>query len=436
MAADDRLQRLLGGEVLAPLRLRLRQRFERAAAGAQVPCFRIERLTPPEHAALAALQGRSARFTASVPVDVALIDATLREAGVADSLRTALEQLDGRIVDRAAERAVVHSQWREVVAGCTHPALASLLQTASGLGLLKRLAGQSHAQAARALAGAQAVLQQLPAAGVTRAQLAAKVLGDAHALDTGCMIATLVLAVLRFMLSDKAMIDPQGNAGPPQVPLIPAGSGHNEPSAGERFEDADAEGLSARDLWASAGVLVNELARPVLVLNLPGLATPGEPTYLSLRRLLRSRPHWAVQDCAVFVCENPNLLAIAADHLGAACAPLVCTDGMPAAAQRSVLTQLAEAGAALHYHGDFDWPGLRIGNHVMREHGAKPWRFGAADYLAALGIAAQPGRLLQGATVEASWDAALAAVMRRAAQAIDEEMVADALLQDLALQSG
>lgn len=408
MAADDRLQRLLGGEVLAPLRLRLRQRFERAAAGAQVPCFRIERLTPPEHAALAALQGRSARFTASVPVDVALIDATLREAGVADSLRTALEQLDGRIVDRAAERAVVHSQWREVVAGCTHPALASLLQTASGLGLLKRLAGQSHAQAARALAGAQAVLQQLPAAGVTRAQLAAKVLGDAHALDTGCAVATLVLAMLRSAVNHEASVDPQ---------------------------DADAEGLSARDLWASAGVLVNELARPVLVLNLPGLATPGEPTYLSLRRLLRSRPHWAVQDCAVFVCENPNLLAIAADHLGAACAPLVCTDGMPAAAQRSVLTQLAKAGAALHYHGDFDWPGLRIGNHVMREHGAKPWRFGAADYLAALGIAAQPGRLLQGATVEASWDAALAAVMRRAAQAIDEEMVADALLQDLALQS-
>lgn len=436
MAADDRLQRLLGGEALAPLRLRLRQRFERCAAGEQLPGFRIERLTPAEHAALAALQGRSARFAASMPVDVALIDATLRQAGVADSLRIALEQLDGRIVDRAGERALVQTQWREVVAGSTHPALASLLQTAAGLGLLKRLAGQSQARAARAVALAEAVLQHLPAPGVTRAQLAATVLGDAHALDTGCTVATLVLAVLRRSLNDAAGLDPQGNAGPPQVFLIPAVGGHGDPSASGHFEEARAEGLSTRDLWASAGVLVNELARPALVLNLPGLAHPGEPTYLSLRRLLRSPPEWALRGRTVFVCENPNLLAIAADHLGAACAPLVCTEGMPAAAQRTLLSQLSQAGAALRYHGDFDWPGLHIGNHVLREHGASAWRFGAADYQTALSSAPAAGRLLQGAAVEASWDEALAAAMGLALQAIDEEMVADALLQDLAAPSG
>ncbi|UUZ63717.1 TIGR02679 family protein [Polaromonas sp. P1-6] len=409
MAADDRLQRLLGGEPLAQLRLRLRQRFERAGSGAEVQGFRIERLTAAEHAALAALQGRPARFAASMQVDVATIDAALRQAGVADSLRAALEQLDGRIVDRAAEREAVQTQWREVLAGCDNPALASLLQTPAGIGLLKRLAGQNHAVAAHSLAGAEAVLNQLPAHGVTRAQLAANVLGDAHALDTGCTVATLVLAVLRSALTHEASLDP---------------------------EDADPEGLSPRDLWASAGVLVNELARPALVLNLPGVAAPGEPAYLSLRSLMRSPPEWAVQGRTVFVCENPNLLAIAADHLGARCAPLVCTEGMPAAAQRTVLAQLAQAGAALRYHGDFDWPGLRIGNHVMREHGAGPWRFGAADYQAALGAAPSPGRLLQGAAVEASWDEALAAAMRMALQAIDEEMVADPLLQDLASWSG
>lgn len=405
MASDDRLQRLLGGEPLAPLRRRLRQRFERATSGAEVQGFRIERLTAAEHAALAALQGRPARFAASMQVDVAMIDAALRQAGVAASLRAALEQLDGRIVDRAAEREAAQTHWREVLDGCDNPALASLLQTSTGIGLLKRLAGQRPALAACSLAGADVVLKQLPARGMTRAQLAATVLGDAHALDTGCAVATLVLAVLRATLNDEAALDPEG---------------------------ADPDGLSPRDVWASAGVLVNELARPALVLNLPGLAVPGEPAYLSLRSLLRSPPEWAVQDHTVFVCENPNLLAIAADHLGARCAPLVCTEGMPAAAQRTLLAQLARAGATLRYHGDFDWPGLRIGNHVMREHGAAPWRFGAADYQAALGTAPSPGRPLQGAAVEASWDAALAAAMRRAGQAIDEEMVADPLLQDLA----
>jgi uncharacterized protein (TIGR02679 family) len=108
---------------------------------------------------------------------------------------------------------------------------------------------------------------------------------------------------------------------------------------------------------------------------------------------------------------------------------------MPAEAQRTLLAQLARAGAALRYHGDFDWSGLRIGNHVMREHGAGPWHFDAADYQAALGTASLPGRSLQGAAVEASWDAVLAAAMRGAGQAIDEEMVADLLLQDLVSRS-
>ena len=408
MAADDRLQRLLGGEPLAQLRLRLRRRFARTASGADAQGFRIERLSAPEHAALAALQGRPTRFATSMQVDVAAIDAALRQSGVADSLRAALEQLDGRIVDRAAEREAAQTRWHEVLGGATHPALASLLQTPAGSGLLKRLAGKNHATAARSLAGAEAVLRQLPAHGVTRAQLAANVLGDAHALDPGFAVATLVLAVLRSALTRDASLGSQ---------------------------DGELEDLRTRNLWASSGVLVNELARPVLVLNLPGVAALGEPGYLSLRCLLRSPPEWAVQGLAVFVCENPNLLAIAADHLGARCAPLVCTEGMPAAAQRTLLTQLTQAGAALRYHGDFDWPGLRIGSHVMREHGACAWRFGAADYQAALRTAPSPGRLLQGAAVEASWDNALAAAMGAALQAIDEEMVAELLLQDLASRS-
>jgi uncharacterized protein (TIGR02679 family) len=158
-----------------------------------------------------------------------------------------------------------------------------------------------------------------------------------------------------------------------------------------------------RETWARAGVLVNELARPALFLNLPTSGTesdrwpPGEPAYASLRSLLRAPPRWDAAGRNVYVCENPNLLAIAADRCGAGCAPLVCTDGMPAAAQRCLLSQLVQADARLRYHGDFDWPGLRIGNHVMREHGAEPWRFGAIDYLAAVRAAASMAHPLRAA---------------------------------------
>lgn len=404
MESDIRLERLLGGEPLAALRRRLRQRFELAATQVAVQTFRIDRLTVVEHKALAALQGRPSRFAASMQIDVGVIDSALRQSGVADSLRDALEHLDGRIVNRAAERLSRQNQWHLLRDECVHTGLAGLFRVPSNLGLLKRLSSQNCAVAARFLGETEAVLNRLPAQGITRAQLAAQVLGNAHALDAGCVVSTLVLAVLKY-------------------------TSRPEQGTTEITENSD------RELWAKAGVLVNELSRPALMLNLPSVGTPGEPTYLSLRNLLRSPPRWAVQGRMIFVCENPNVIAVAADQLGASCAPMICTEGMPAAAQRTICTQMAQAGATLRYHGDFDWPGIRIGNHMMREHGAQPWRFSALDYLAALTIAPRPGRLLSGAESEASWDAVLAKEMRTGQQAIDEEMVAELLIQDLAQQN-
>ena len=419
---DERLQRLLGGASLAALRKRLRQRYELAAASERPPeTFRIGNLAPEERDALAALQGQRPSLALSIRVDVPAVDAALLRAGVAASLRDALERLDGPIANRAAERDARQTQWLEVWCRCTHPTLLALLQTAAGTRLAKRVTGQDPPTAATLLAQAEAVLCRLPAPGVTRAQLAAGALGDAHALDASRPVATLVLAALRH-----------GQAAQDEV----AESDNAESNRAEADSaESEARGNSARDLWAGAGVLVNELARPALFLNLPVdgcSAIAGEPAYLSLRALLRSPPRWRVERRTVYVCENPNLLAIAADHLGPRCAPLVCTDGMPAAAQRSLLSQLAQAGADLRYHGDFDWPGLRIGIQVMTAHGAAPWRFGAADYRDALRVAPRPGRLLQGADIEAPWDAELAAAMRSARRAVDEEMVAASLLEDLA----
>lgn len=391
---DARLQRLLGGEALAGLRKRLRQRYQR---GASIGVLRLGALSEAEHAALAALAGRPARHVRSMQIDAAEIDSALARAGLAVSLRDALEQIDGPIIDLIAERQQVRSQWQQLVEDCEHPGLRSALQTSIGLGLLKRLCHSRPEAGARLIRDADRVLQRLPAAGIPRAQLAVAALGDAHALDAGSPVGTLVLTALRH-----------GAA-------------------------ADLDGERARELWAAAGVLVNELARPALALNLPGPtgANPGEPAYLSLRRLLRSPPAWAVMGRPVFVCENPNLLAIAADQLGPNCAPLVCTDGMPAAAQRVLLVQLRAAGATLHYHGDFDWPGLRIGNQMVREHAARPWCFSTADYHAAVAGAPRPGRPLDDAAVSALWDDTLADAMLAERLAIDEEGLADVLLDDL-----
>jgi uncharacterized protein (TIGR02679 family) len=301
-----------------------------------------------------------------------------------------------RRLDRAAERSERSRAWAAVFGAVTAPPLAQWTASVAQRGQLKRLAAGSPEAASQLLARAERVLERLPASGIPRSQLAAEALGDAHALDAGRPLATLLLLALR------------------------------------------AREERPRDTWARLGVLVNERAKPVLVLNLPAAPDSalgnlvrlareqGEPLHLSLRSLLRSNARWQVAGSDVFVCENATLLAIAADRLGASCAPLVCTDGMPSASQRTLLRQLADHGAHLRYHGDFDWPGINIANYVLRSFGATAWRFDARHYVP------RAGRALAGAPVEASWDPELAGALSAGGAVLEEEAVAGPLLEDLA----
>ena len=361
--ADERLRRILGGDHLVSLRKRLRQRFERAPVDGSVESFRLGKLSIEEHAALSHLLGRPQRYSSSLTIDVGLVDAAFQNAGIAASLRDALERLDGPIAHLATDRLKVEMLWSEVIAGCDHPLCAALLRIAPGLGLLRRLSRQSPSAAAELCRRAEAVLRRLPAQGVTRSQLAADVLGDAHALDGGQPTATLVLAALRLSLHRR-----------------------DERLMTRNRQSDDGSPRRDRDTWAKAGVLVNELARPVLSLNLPTTGSKERRPSTGRARLRLSAIAAAFP--AVLGCRRQDGLRLREPQpagncrrsLGSRLCALVCTDGMPAAAQRCLLSQLAKARASLCYHGDFDWPGLRIGNHVMREYGARPWRFGAADY--------------------------------------------------------
>jgi uncharacterized protein (TIGR02679 family) len=413
MVRHERLQRLLGGAPLLALRQRLRQRYQRGLEGGITTLGQLNDL---ERAALCGILGRRLGQGASMRIDIAEIDVALRHGALAESLRDALEILDGPIANLTAQRASAQQRWQSLSANCAEPRLAALIGDARGLGLLKRVAGSDPELAGRLCATAQRVLEKLPATALARSHLAADVLADAHGLDQGRPVATLVLAALRR----RSPVEPDSNL--------------------------ETEGdETAREIWAGAGVLVNELARPALFLNLPGSVSgagpemagrSGEPGYLSLRALLRSPPAWDVAGRTVFVCENPNLVAIAADALGVHCAPMVCTDGMPAAAQRTLLLQLRAAGARLLYHGDFDWPGIGIGNVVMRQFGALPWRYQAQDYRAATATAATADwRQLGPASIVAQWDGGLSDEMSACGRAIDEEAVAQMLLQDLNLEN-
>ena len=392
--ARERLERLLGGPDLGGLRERLRRRYELGRTG---DTFTLGTISAHERRALEGLLGQRARPAGSMQLSVAELNKALSRAGLATSLQDALEQLDGPIRQIAAERASQAARWEAAFAACKSAPLTALIGGSAGRGLVKRLAGADPDRGKVLLEAAARVIECLPAAGVPLSHLAAQALGDSHALDESRPAATLVVAALR-------------------------GAGIDE---------------RPRDFWAKWGVLVGELASPALVLNLsadtdtPGgrlvqkALESGEPLHLSLRMLLRAPPRWRVNGRRVLVCENPAVVAMAADRLGTRCAPLVCTDGMPSAAQRVLLGQLAAADAILHYHGDFDWPGLTIANFVIRSFKAQPWRFRSDDYIAT------EGRPLEGTLVAADWDSALAPKMAEHGYALDEEAVMDQLLHDL-----
>jgi uncharacterized protein (TIGR02679 family) len=181
----------------------------------------------------------------------------------------------------------------------------------------------------------------------------------------------------------------------------------------------------------------------VLTLGLPGNASAtggvlaaarasGEPVWLTLRQLVRSPPQWreAGRLGDVFVVENPAVVALAADEIGARCAPIVCTNGQPRAAAMVLLRSLAAAGSRLRHHGDFDWGGLTIGNLLHRRLPVEPWQFDRSSYLRAVAAHPQAARL-PGSPITASWDPGLGEAMREAGRRIEEELVAGELLEEL-----
>jgi uncharacterized protein (TIGR02679 family) len=340
------------------------------------------------------------------------VQVTLRQAGAAPDLRSAIEALTGPVQDRSAARLATDHAWTTAFApletlSAERPVLEAWLAGVRSTGLLRRLARADTTAGLRLAQSAANVLEQLPSRGVPLSVLASAVTGDGHSLDAGRPLCSLVIR-----------------------------------AAGRLGGVPDSEGAEwRRTVWASVGVLSGELTGPVLCLNLPGdvatisgralavWAEVGQPTYLTVRQLLRDPPRFhTLNGHPVYVCENPTVVAEAANVLGTSSAPLVCASGHPAGAATLLLRSLAESGALLRYHGDFDWPGIGIANGIFARFRACPWRFDAAAYRAS---AHSAGSALRGHRVEASWDPDLSDAMVAGGRKIEEEQVLGALLADL-----
>ena len=413
----ERLTRLLGDPALAWVLDRVRRRIE---LGHPVDGTIARRsATIAERDAAARLFGRPPRAARGLSVSLGELDGLLRRSGVhSGGLAEAVITLTGPVTIRADAAADDARRWaaafaRIETAGAGRPELAEWIERVHATGVVKRLAGGSPDRASELLDAVVSVVAALPASrGESLSAFAARVTGRAHALDGGSPLGTLAVGAARAL----AGLEPPGP------------------------EESPAE--ARREAWAAVGVLCDDLSSTVLTLGLPGDGSPtgrvlsaagagGEPVWLTLRQLVRGPPQWQLVGLGrVLVVENPSVVTLAADTLGAHATPIVCTNGQPRAAAIVLLRSLAAAGVPLLHHGDFDWGGLTIGNLLHRRLPVEPWQFDRDAYLRA--AAAHPHAApLTGSATEASWDSTLAKAMREVGRRIEEELVADELLGEL-----
>ena len=416
--ADAKLHRLLDGEPVAWLVRRARDRLE--AGRPLTGTVTLAAATLEQRHAVERLTGRAARSGVSLSVSLTEVDRILKDSGAAPGgLAEAVMRLTGPLRDRNRERADLAAAWGAAFAPLDaavdgRDELARWRGWLDATGVVRRLAPEPE-QARLLLDQVAAVLRRLPSRGVPIGRLAAECCGDAHALDDGRPVGTLALSAVRAL-------------------------------AGLPFA-ADASADSRRAAWAAVGVHLDELSSLVLCLGLPGdtrtalgrtLAScreAGQPAVLTLRQVrchtepLNTGP---LRVARVRICENPVVVAAAADELGAGCQPLVCVGGQPSAAGWRLLGLLAADGAEFLYHGDFDWGGVRIAGAVRHRVNWRPWRYDHVAYQAAVSaqsLAALAG--LVGEPAATPWDPELAAAMRHLNLRIEEELTLDALLQDL-----
>jgi uncharacterized protein (TIGR02679 family) len=383
---------------------------ERLSSGRPVSRVRVGPLDDAQREALADLLGMD-----RLPEPHPSLPVPRLEAAVADpagrTLRDVVTALVGPLDDRAAARQHRRDEQARLWAWLdTHetvraqPALAEWTAHCRAGGTL-----DGSVQRTRdVLSSALTVLAALPADGQPLPVFAARVQGgDAHALDDGTRLSSLVLRALSAVYGTE----------PPAT-------------AGQR-----------RALWARAGVADDELSATVLAAGLrptgegvlsriaTACAESGHAASLTLAHLRTPGPlHLAPGP--VHITENPSVMALALRRFGPRCPPLVCTSGWPNSTAIHLLRLLADHGATLRYHGDFDGEGIRIAAHILDKTPATPWRMTTADYHEAL------TRTLDGPAVgrltQAPWDTSLTPAMAGHGTAVVEEMVADLLLADLA----
>lgn len=341
-------------------------------------------------------------------LDLHELEAALASLGVGDTLPAALETLGFAVSSEPARRRAERSQAsdardaaRQEAGTWAVPWSGEWIDSIVRSG---RLRGLTEPEAVDLVRDTRRVLEAIAqrgasaAAPLSRVDLAAQVLGDAHRLDAGRALHHAVTRALSL-----------------HYPAV----------------DEDARG------WEAAGVHHDLTSGPVLTWALPALGglttmveaatSAGVPVHLSRLALLEHPVH-APPGTEVLVVENPRLAEAAAQQR--LDRPVVSAGGSPSGAVQLLVRQLLDAGAKVSYHGDFDTPGLLLCAR-MTALGVTPWRMTAKDYLAAVAEADVQGIALPqelNSPPPTPWDPDLHTAFARELRVIHEERLLPGIL--------
>jgi uncharacterized protein (TIGR02679 family) len=251
--------------------------------------------------------------------------------------------------------------------------------------------------------------------------LAARMSGDAHALDLDRPAGRMFMACLRERMSGAVEEDDIEKA--------------------DKADDGAAT-LQRREIYRSFGVLDDDLSS-IVHWFVPEPNLPVLPVVWTLRQVEAAVD---VPRCShIYVVENPAVFSTVLDGLTNAspfyeeCPALLCTSGpASAAAIRWIRRCLAVSSedCRIYYSGDFDLKGLSMGQTLAELFPDRfvPWRFSSTTYQSSLpylqGLLIEEEELERLGKMNVSWDSSLCAFMSISAKKIHQESFVKQLRED------
>ena len=402
----------------------------------------MERVTPEECEAVNAFFGWNFKPGDKVSVPLALFEAELRASRFALGLVQLHDLLEGKpLLTNNEKRNIRGVNWSALFADVRESMSESLspdvgewlarLENGGGSGtrILReqyqtdpKLARETLVVVIRALQCLFAAPKEASRLPVRLPVLAARVSGDAHALDMDRPAGRMLAAYLQ----DKA----SGITGrAEEADQVDPGSGSGT--------------LQLRETYRKFGILDDDLSS-VVHWFVPAANKPVLPQVWTLRQVDAEEE---IPGCSrLFIVENPSVFSTILDSIRQPSKPagrppaLICTSGpASAAAIRWIRRCLDVSGPScmLYYSGDFDVKGLSMGQtlYELFPDRFRPWRFDHETYMACAQIG-PAGPLFDDAELDrldkmiTSWDERLCGSLRLAGRKVHQELIVDGLVRD------